>query len=77
MTTGEQQEISTDALVGRLFDSGMKALELMTVYMGDRLGLYRDLATAGPGTPAEVARRTGLNERYVREFGAKANHTVL
>src|SRR5436190_7568116 len=38
------------------------------VVLGDRLGLYRAMAGAGPLTPAELARRTGTAERYVREW---------
>jgi SAM-dependent methyltransferase len=38
------------------------------VVMGDRLGLYRALAGAGPLSPAELAERTGTAERYVREW---------
>ena len=53
---------STDGLVERLFDSGLKSLELLTVYLGDRLGLYRELANGGAGTAAEVAKRANLNE---------------
>lgn len=68
MTTKNDQELSTEGLVGRLFDSGLKAFELLTVYIGDRLGLYKALAAGGSGTPGEIARRTGLNERYVREW---------
>ena len=37
------------------------------VVIGDRLGLYRALAES-PATPAELARRTSTNERYVREW---------
>lgn len=37
------------------------------VLIGDRLGLYRALAE-GAATPAELARRTGTVERYVREW---------
>src|SRR4051812_9342640 len=36
--------------------------------MGDKLGLYRALAGAGGLTPVELARRTGVAERYVREW---------
>jgi SAM-dependent methyltransferase len=36
--------------------------------LGDRLGLYRAMAGAGPLTPAELAERTGTTERYVREW---------
>jgi len=38
------------------------------VLIGDKLGLYRAMAGAGPLTAAELARRTGLRERYVREW---------
>jgi SAM-dependent methyltransferase len=38
------------------------------VVMGDKLGLYRALAGAGGLTPEELARRTGVSERYVREW---------
>jgi SAM-dependent methyltransferase len=36
--------------------------------MGDKLGLYREMAGSGPVTPAELAERTGCAERYVREW---------
>jgi ubiquinone/menaquinone biosynthesis C-methylase UbiE len=38
-----------------------------SVVMGDHLGLYRALAT-GSATPAQLAERTGTNERYVTEW---------
>lgn len=38
------------------------------VLIGDKLGLYRAMAGAGPLTPAELAKRTGARERYVREW---------
>jgi SAM-dependent methyltransferase len=38
------------------------------VVIGDKLGLYKGLATGGPQTPAELATRTGTTERYVREW---------
>ncbi len=37
------------------------------VLIGDRLGLYKELAKA-PATPLELSRRTGTSERYVREW---------
>lgn len=36
--------------------------------LGDRLGLYRALAEGGPQNSAELARRTGCSERYLREW---------
>src|SRR3712207_1348115 len=38
------------------------------VLVGDRLGLYKAMAGAGPLTPGELAERTGTEERYVREW---------
>src|SRR5690242_17870257 len=38
------------------------------VVIGDKLGLYRAMAGAGPMTSAELADRTGTAERYVREW---------
>jgi 2-polyprenyl-3-methyl-5-hydroxy-6-metoxy-1,4-benzoquinol methylase len=36
--------------------------------LGDRLGLFKDLAGAGPATSSELATRVGINERYAREW---------
>jgi 2-polyprenyl-3-methyl-5-hydroxy-6-metoxy-1,4-benzoquinol methylase len=43
-------------------------LNAALVVIGDRLGLYKAMAGAGPLTPAELAQRTDTNERYVREW---------
>ncbi len=43
-------------------------LNTALVVMGDKLGLYRAMAGAGPLSPAELASRTGTAERYVREW---------
>jgi SAM-dependent methyltransferase len=58
----------TSALVERLFQDAVGALELYTVYLGERLGLYRALADGGPATSTELAERTGTTERYIREW---------
>ena len=36
--------------------------------IGDKLGLYKAMAEAGPLTSEELAKRTGTTERYVREW---------
>src|SRR4029450_6273447 len=36
--------------------------------LGDRLGLYRALADGEPVTSAELAARSGLHERWLREW---------
>jgi 2-polyprenyl-3-methyl-5-hydroxy-6-metoxy-1,4-benzoquinol methylase len=39
------------------------------IHLGDQLGLYREVAAADrPLTSAELAERTGLHERWVREW---------
>ncbi len=51
-------------LVGDLGATSSAAL----VGIGDQLGLYKALAGSGPATPAELARRTATDERYLREW---------
>jgi SAM-dependent methyltransferase len=38
------------------------------VILGDKLGIYKALADAGPSTPSELSLRTGTSERYIREW---------
>jgi 2-polyprenyl-3-methyl-5-hydroxy-6-metoxy-1,4-benzoquinol methylase len=57
-----------DALVGRLFMNAIGAFDLFSVFVGDRLGLYRILAEAGPLTSTELAHAAGVHERYAREW---------
>jgi 2-polyprenyl-3-methyl-5-hydroxy-6-metoxy-1,4-benzoquinol methylase len=58
----------TRALADRLFESELRTLELYTIYVGERLGLYRALVEGGPASSAELAERTGTHERYIREW---------
>jgi SAM-dependent methyltransferase len=44
------------------------AMSAALVVLGDRLGLWRAMAKAGPVTAAELAKRTETTERYVREW---------
>ncbi|HYR88430.1 MAG TPA: methyltransferase domain-containing protein [Terriglobia bacterium] len=49
---------------------GDASAALLTIMcsIGDRLGLFKDLAAQGPATSAELAARLGINERYTREW---------
>src|SRR5215204_4611305 len=58
----------TEALRERIFGSAMAALELYTIYLGERLGLYRALAEGGPASSSQLADYTGTAERYAREW---------
>ena len=64
MTTATERR---DALVQRLFEATLGTWDLLAVYLGSRLGLYRALAE-GDATTSELAERTETNERYVREW---------
>lgn len=44
------------------------AMTAAMICLGDRLGLYRALAESGAVTSAELAERTGLSERWLREW---------
>jgi SAM-dependent methyltransferase len=57
-----------DELVERLFTASLDTWDILMVYVGVRLGLYRSLADVGVATPEELAAATGLHERYVREW---------
>lgn len=61
-------EARRDALVGRLFEAAIGAMDLLSVYLGDRLGLYRALAERGRASSLELAEAAGVHERYAREW---------
>ncbi|MEA2675526.1 MAG: hypothetical protein QOI92_2718 [Chloroflexota bacterium] len=63
-----RSERTPDALVGRLFEAGIGMFEVMSVYVGDRLGLYRALHDGGPATAVELAARAGIDRRYALEW---------
>ena len=54
----------TEKLFGYMEGAVVSAL----VYLGDSLGLYKAMQDAGPLNSEELAAKTGLNERWVREW---------
>ena len=56
-----------DEFLGRFVGDLGATMAAGTIVVGDRLGLYRALAT-GPATPDELAERTGTVPRYVAEW---------
>jgi 2-polyprenyl-3-methyl-5-hydroxy-6-metoxy-1,4-benzoquinol methylase len=61
-------EKTPDALVSRLFEASLGMFDVMSVYLGDHLGLYRALRDGGPLTPGQLATKSGIDERYAREW---------
>ncbi|MGY0390532.1 class I SAM-dependent methyltransferase [Nocardioides sp. WG-D5] len=59
---------TADEVAERLFGSLLGTVEIVSVFIGDRLGWYRSLADDGPASAAELAERTGTQVRYAREW---------
>ncbi|MBA3383218.1 MAG: methyltransferase domain-containing protein [Actinobacteria bacterium] len=57
-----------ERLAERLFEAVLGFGDVYMVYVGDRLGLYRALADHGAATAPELAKATGTDPRYVREW---------
>jgi 2-polyprenyl-3-methyl-5-hydroxy-6-metoxy-1,4-benzoquinol methylase len=57
-----------NALVSKLVGDLGIALGGASILLGDRLGLYKAMTHGEPITPSELANKTGLHERYVREW---------
>jgi len=57
-----------EAFLGRVVTDFGAAFGVALGYLGDRLGLYKAMAFAGPLSSDEIAIRTGTSERYVREW---------
>src|SRR3954469_9782721 len=69
-TTGTAaiDETKLNAFVGQAVVDMGAAISGLLLHIGDRLGLYKAMAGAGPITSAALAQRTGTTERYVREW---------
>jgi SAM-dependent methyltransferase len=57
-----------EQFVGKALGDLGSALTATLVVIGDKLGLYRAMAGAGPLSSHELAERTGTHERSVREW---------
>jgi len=57
-----------NALVGKLVNDLGVSLSGASILLGDRLGLYKAMADGAPVTPTDLAKKTKLHERYVREW---------
>ena len=67
VTVDEDIETAVGAFAERVAMAAIGTLELLTIELGNRLGLYEALAD-GPATPPELAARAGIDARYAREW---------
>ncbi len=71
MTTAETDQgdvaQNRDAFVDRMLSSVLSTYDLLSIYVGDRLGLYAALDRR-PSTAKDLAHETGTDERYLREW---------
>jgi SAM-dependent methyltransferase len=61
-------EAERAAFAERVFGSALGYFDVLSTYLGLRLGLYEALADRGPATSSELAERAGVAERYAREW---------
>ncbi len=57
-----------EQLAERIFQDTNAAYFTAAVFIGDRLGLFKQMAGAGPLTGNQLAAKTGLDARYVLEW---------
>jgi SAM-dependent methyltransferase len=61
-------EAKLEAFMGQAVTDMGAVISAPLFAIGEKLGLYKAMAHAGPLTSAEVAERAGVAERYVREW---------
>jgi 2-polyprenyl-3-methyl-5-hydroxy-6-metoxy-1,4-benzoquinol methylase len=66
--SAQTPEQRRDALVDRIFGSSIGFMEILSIYVGDRLGFYRVLANDGGATASQLADTTDTHGRYAREW---------
>jgi SAM-dependent methyltransferase len=57
-----------DAFMGKMIGHMTGGAICQSIWLGDELGLYRELAGSGPRTADSVAQKTKCNPRLVREW---------
>jgi len=68
MSTSGIDEAKLEAFMGQAVTDMGAVISAPLFVIGEKLGLYKAMAGAGPLTSEEVAERAGAAERYVREW---------
>jgi len=61
-------EAKLEQFMGKAVTDMAAAMTLLLMTIGDKLGIYKAMAGAGPMTSQELSTKTGLAERYLREW---------
>lgn len=62
------ESTTTEVFAERVFEAALGAIDLWSIYVGDKLDLYRTLAAHGPLTCGELSARTSMHRRYAHEW---------
>jgi hypothetical protein len=65
---GTIDSVRQEKFVGKVVEQISGTMTTLLGAIGDRLGLFKNLAEHGPATSAELASRTKMDERYLREW---------
>jgi SAM-dependent methyltransferase len=68
MSATEIDQAKLEAFMGQAVTDMGAIISAPLMVIGEKLGLYKAMAHAGPLTSAEIAERSGAAERYVREW---------
>lgn len=67
-TSSALDENKLNAFMNQALQDMGAAMHASLVIIGDKLGLYKAMADSRPTTPAQLAAKTGTDERYIREW---------
>lgn len=62
------QDTGVDAFAGRVFESVLGTVDVFSMYIGEKLGLYQAIAAHGPLTRDELTRHADIHWRYAQEW---------
>jgi ubiquinone/menaquinone biosynthesis C-methylase UbiE len=64
----DMDQAKTEQFLGRALEDIGAAARIALCYVGDKLGIFRAMAASGAVTVDELARKTELDARYLREW---------
>lgn len=68
MSTKALDESKLQEFIGKVVNEWGAATSALTIFIGDRLGLFKAMAGAGELTPEELAKKTGTHPRIIKEW---------